>query len=80
MLRNARQILKVVTATFPSFEEAGPPPHCADSPSDIEDLACQWRGITTSYEDLETGDVDAWIESVIKVSSDALYFSKSKWR
>jgi ethanolaminephosphotransferase len=74
MLRNARQILKVVTATFPSFEEAGPSQECADSSSDIDDLACQWRSIVTGYEVLEIGDVDAWTESVIKVSSDTLHF------
>ena len=74
MLRNARQILKVVTTTFPSFEEAGPSGNCADSSSDVENLACQWRSIITSYGGLETRDIDAWIESVIKVSSGSLHF------
>ncbi|TGO49685.1 hypothetical protein BOTNAR_0421g00080 [Botryotinia narcissicola] len=46
LLRNARQILSVVTATFPSFENEGPSENCHQLSSSVDDLACQWRSIT----------------------------------
>jgi len=71
LLRNARQILNVVTATFPSFEAEGPAINCHEASSSIEELACQWRAITHNLANLEEGDPDteAWLKSISLVSS-----------
>lgn len=71
LLRNARQILNVVTATFPSFEAEGPANNCHDASSNIEELACQWRAITHNLGNLKEGDPksEAWLKSISLVRS-----------
>lgn len=68
MYRNARQILKVVTATFPSFEDAGPSVNCETMASDFEVLSCQWRGIEQQFRQIKPEDTNQWIENVAKVT------------
>lgn len=62
--QNARQILNVVTATFPSFEDAGPSQDCEKSKSDVDDLACRWRNI----KGIPRGDETAveWTKAMTK--------------
>jgi ethanolaminephosphotransferase len=71
LLLNARQILSVITATFPSFEIAGPSQNCQESSDDVNELACEWRAITQTLpvpadEDQES---EAWLLSVTEVIS-----------
>lgn len=70
LLRNARQILSVVTATFPSFEGDGLSENCQESSSSVEDLACQWRRIIRGLDAMKRGEqnTDEWLLSVSKVS------------
>lgn len=48
LLRNAKQILHVVSATFSSFEFEGPSQKCHEVPDNVGELACQWRAIDAS--------------------------------
>ncbi|KAG0648280.1 Glycosylphosphatidylinositol-anchor biosynthesis 7 [Hyphodiscus hymeniophilus] len=50
LLRNARQVLSIVTATFPSFETEGPLDKCDEASSSIEELACQWRWLKQAQQ------------------------------
>jgi ethanolaminephosphotransferase len=71
LLRNARQILSVVVATFPSFEGDGPSENCHELPNEVDKLACQWRDISKSLGALknEDGDTEGWLISTSKVCS-----------
>jgi ethanolaminephosphotransferase len=73
LLLNARQILSVITATFPSFEVAGPSQNCRQSSDDVTELACEWRAITETLPTPsdEDQDCEAWLLSVTKVFSPA---------
>jgi ethanolaminephosphotransferase len=73
LLLNARQILSVITATFPSFEMAGPSQNCRESSDDVTELACEWRAITETLPAPadEDQDCEAWILSVTRVISPA---------
>ena len=70
-LRNARQILNVVTATFPSFESNVASLACFEGSPNAEELACKWRDIVQGLEGLKSGEqtTDAWLLSVSKVRS-----------
>ncbi|ESZ94512.1 hypothetical protein SBOR_5092 [Sclerotinia borealis F-4128] len=73
LLRNARQILSVITATFPSFENGGPSKDCHELSSSVDDLACQWRSITQGLVGLKTDEQDygAWVIAVTKWLKEA---------
>ena len=73
-MRNARQILGVLTATFPSFQEDGPSEKCEEFSSSIDELACQWRGITQSLPQAgaKDEDIEPWVFAVNKVCSQVL--------
>ena len=45
LVRNARQILTIVNATFSSFETAGPRGTCDQASTRIDKLSCRWRDI-----------------------------------
>ncbi|KAM3073420.1 major facilitator superfamily transporter protein [Clarireedia jacksonii] len=63
LLRNARQILGVVTATFPSFESEGPSENCQTLSHSVDNLACQWRGITKGLHQLQNdGENYDWLK------------------
>jgi ethanolaminephosphotransferase len=67
-MRNARQMLKVVSATFPEFNKAGAGDNCEDFLGSINKLACGWRkivGIVADAEELE--DVEPLLRSMSKV-------------
>ena len=70
VVRNARQLLNVVTATFPSFESHVASLKCHEGSSSAEELACKWRGIMQSLEALKSGEqtTDAWLLSLSNVS------------
>lgn len=69
LLRNARQVLSVVTATFPSFGIEGPSQNCQEMPNNVDELSCQWRGINERLIQVKMGDQ----------RSDDLLRSISKW-
>ncbi|EMR80950.1 hypothetical protein ACHAO1_006136 [Botrytis cinerea] len=73
LLRNARQILSVVTATFPSFENDGPSENCHHLSSSVDDLACQWRSITQGLVGLQANEQDhaVWVTAVTKWLKEA---------
>ncbi|KAF7886705.1 uncharacterized protein EAF02_003352 [Botrytis sinoallii] len=73
LLRNARQILSVVTATFPSFENDGPSENCHQLSSSVDDLACQWRSITQGLVGLQANEQDhaVWVAAVTKWLKEA---------
>jgi len=73
LLLNARQILSVITATFPSFEMAGPSQNCRESSDDMTELACEWRAITETLPAPADKDQDceAWLLSITRVISPA---------
>ena len=79
LLRNARQILHIVTATFPSFETDGPSEECEESSSSIEELACQWKTIIRSVPqvDKEDRDDEPWLLAISQASftSDSILIS-----
>lgn len=50
LLRNARQILNIVTATFPTFEASGPTSNCETATSRIDKISCKWRSIVHGME------------------------------
>jgi ethanolaminephosphotransferase len=62
-------MLSVVTATFPSFEGEGPSQDCGELPSSVDELACEWRGITQTIRASGNEDLDGerWIGATIKV-------------
>lgn len=70
LLRNAKQILTVATATFPSFEDIGASQDCEDAKNDVDELACRWRAISQSLPVPDTEDArsEAWILAVTKVN------------
>ncbi|TVY45198.1 GPI ethanolamine phosphate transferase [Lachnellula occidentalis] len=67
LLRNARQILSVVTATFSSFESDGPSQNCGELSDSVDELACEWRGISSSVPTSgEDPDFERWIVTITK--------------
>ncbi|KAH6893565.1 alkaline-phosphatase-like protein [Thelonectria olida] len=58
LVRNARQILNIVTAAFGDelFDLEGSTDPCALELSEVNDLACQWRRIGTQARALKDGD------------------------
>ncbi|KAL2067876.1 hypothetical protein VTL71DRAFT_15974 [Oculimacula yallundae] len=73
LLRNARQILGVVVAAFPSFEDASTSKDCKSLSGDIDQLACQWKFITQTQPGLNGNDqeFDQWIRITTKWLKDA---------
>lgn len=75
LMRNARQILEVVTATFgfEDFESTTEKSKQCDQPqSDVEELACAWREIVaTDGSSSETLD-PAWTDKITKVCTSLL--------
>jgi ethanolaminephosphotransferase len=67
--RNARQILNVVTAAFPSFENGGSSTNCSDLGDDVERLACEWRIISASLPGPKdnTQSTERWASNTLKV-------------
>ncbi|KAL1872778.1 hypothetical protein VTK73DRAFT_1328 [Phialemonium thermophilum] len=58
LMRNARQILNIVTAAFGShlFEADHGVASCAEAGTDIEELACMWNPVTQEVSHVETAD------------------------
>ncbi len=79
LFRNARQILGVITAAFPSFEVVGPAKDCKDLSSNIDELACKWRVLTETRPKLqdEDQDIEEWMQSTTKVSEFDLNLERS---
>lgn len=70
MLRNAKQIMGVVTAAFPSFEVVDSTKDCKDMSSNIDELACQWKLITENQPMPGSDDqfIDQWLQMIFKAS------------
>lgn len=69
-MRNARQILDIVTATFSSSSSASIPngPDCTRPGSPAEELACEWQRISEIVETASMDDLgDDWIADVSQV-------------
>lgn len=64
LVRNARQILDIVAATF-----SGSSPDCVRPSSGAEELACEWQHISKAAEKTPAGEDpdDAWMIEVSKV-------------
>ncbi|KAG4419772.1 hypothetical protein IFR04_007082 [Cadophora malorum] len=73
LLRNARQILGVITAAFPSFQVASLLNDCKDLSSNVDQLACQWRIISESLPKIEDDDeaIDEWLQITTKWLKEA---------
>ncbi len=72
LLRNAKQILHIVTATFsPSlFDEGRSMSTCSDS--SIENLGCEWVSVLQRLKKVESGSdegLDALLIALAKVGS-----------
>ncbi|PBP17436.1 GPI ethanolamine phosphate transferase [Diplocarpon rosae] len=65
LFRNAKQVLDVVTAAFPKFEEFDTVKDCRALSSEIGELACQWKAITENQpkNEQENQDVDQWLQT-----------------
>lgn len=76
LLRNARQILKIVTATFGQdlFESDQDSNACANPQDDAHELACEWQAMERQRQSLTSGDEldPAWVSAMGKVSSPPL--------
>lgn len=66
LLRNAKQILYVVTATFPSFDGEGPSQDCHQLSDDVAELACQWRAMNIPTADQDGNRMDELLEILPK--------------
>ncbi|KAJ5033462.1 uncharacterized protein L3040_008577 [Drepanopeziza brunnea f. sp. 'multigermtubi'] len=68
LLRNAKQILGVVTAAFPSFEYVEPSKDCKEMSSNIDELACQWKILTKTQPKPgpENQNIDEWLRHTTK--------------
>jgi ethanolamine phosphate transferase 2 subunit G len=74
-MRNARQLLKVVTATFPDFQSSGVGDNCDAFLGSLNKVACKWREIVLSLPDgKEDEDVEPWLRNTNKACS--LYLSR----
>ena len=69
LCRNAKQILNVVAATFPSFESDGPSEKCDELGSDVERLACDWKIISRTLPSPkdESSSTEEWVSNTSKV-------------
>jgi ethanolaminephosphotransferase len=67
--RNAKQILNVVAATFPSFESEGPSSNCNELGGDVEPLACKWKTISQTLPSPgdESKSTEEWFSNTSKV-------------
>lgn len=67
LLRNARQMLKIVVETFPEFNTAGITDNCENFMGSINQLACGWRKIEKNMPDgKDDDDVEPWLRDVNK--------------
>lgn len=59
LLRNARQILRIVTAAFGTeiFDASSSTDPCIKEPTPINDLACEWRRISQRAQVLNDGNI-----------------------
>lgn len=58
LIRNARQVLNIVTAAFGHdiFDPLHPSDPCALQPSEINELACEWRKLAQQAHSLTSGE------------------------
>jgi ethanolamine phosphate transferase 2 subunit G len=82
LIRNARQILGIVTEAFGArlFDPQVAPDFCSKPGSDVEELACEWQNLLKSAKlATEKNELNSrWTGSMIAVRSfDALLNSKS---
>ncbi|KAM7223613.1 GPI ethanolamine phosphate transferase 2 [Rhypophila decipiens] len=69
LLRNAHQILDIITAAFgPEILDAAnlTPENCAHPQTDYQELACEWQDISDAAKHAIVADDDVWITRTIK--------------
>ncbi|PMD43264.1 GPI ethanolamine phosphate transferas-like protein 2 [Hyaloscypha variabilis F] len=67
LMRNARQMMKVVVATFPEFNKAGVGEDCEAFLSSLNKVACGWREIVKGVADWkEEEDPEPWLKAMNK--------------
>ncbi|RDW89321.1 GPI ethanolamine phosphate transferas-like protein 2 [Coleophoma cylindrospora] len=67
LLRNAKQIVTIITATFPSFGGEGPSEDCATLGASIDELSCEWRSINKGLDGLNDGkQSEEWLVAITK--------------
>lgn len=72
LMQNARQLLRIVTASFgKELFQPGAEFACAGSSSDVEDLACEWQKVQSGLASASSAhSADAqWIQATSKVKS-----------
>jgi ethanolaminephosphotransferase len=88
LLRNAHQILDIVTAAFGSqvLDLKHQKASCSDADSDIDELACGWRSVARKADIIRQTGVDdpEWILEASKVSCPAsllifIYTDYAQW-
>lgn len=76
-MRNAEQILAIITATFGEdlFRTTTNTDPCLHTATDVEDLACRWRRLKSVAKDIGNNKPDlgeAWIASMSEVRTSYL--------
>lgn len=73
-MRNAEQILAIITATFGTelFDTASGFDPCLRKDTDIDDLACRWQQLSESAKDIEknNGLQEEWTTGMSQVRHD----------
>lgn len=70
-MKNAKQILGVVSATFPSFKDSAILKSCNNPLNSVDELACSWMYLAARPSDPGTnGDIlpDTFLVSISQVS------------
>lgn len=53
MLRNAQQLLAIVRAAYPDFDDKGSLSDCIEASTDVEELSCWWKKSQGAYENFK---------------------------
>lgn len=78
LVRNARQILDIVTATY-SGSSGGKQLDCLHPGSSAEELACEWQQINKMNKTMPTEEEDdVWIMQVSKVRNQRYFATKRR--
>lgn len=79
LLRNAKQMLNVVTTAFGETLFVKAAGTCSSSSSDIERLACRWHGISVTAQTFtaESALDEAWVAETTDVSTPLRYLDSA---
>lgn len=62
-------------AAFPSFEDDGPSTHCKNLAGSIDQLACEWRGITIRSTGTSSEEIAQIPADLHRVCLNLLHFT-----